>query len=166
MSFLQFNNTIIKVNHYMGSGINVENWPTLFLCWKFTPFCVTFERVRQFSTIGGCHLSTNFQFNNDRITILIYYFRLFEKSPDLQDLFVPFRGMNLDQLRHDEKLREHGLRVMGTIEKCVARLDSPKRMETMLSELGHKHVVLNIKPEYFEVSHSNWWSEAFMHVDK
>ena len=48
---------------------------------------------------------------------------------------------------------------MGTIEKCVARLDSPKRMETMLSELGHKHVVLNIKPEYFEVSDSNLRSD-------
>ncbi|KAK3093355.1 hypothetical protein FSP39_014452 [Pinctada imbricata] len=82
---------------------------------------------------------------------VVTFLRLFEKNPDLKDLFVPFRGMDMNQLRQHEGLREHGLRVMGSIEKCVARIDSPRRFDAMLTELGHKHVVFNIKPDYFEL---------------
>ena len=78
--------------------------------------------------------------------------RLFEKFPDVQDLFVPFRGLNSEELRQNVGLREHGLRVMGTIEKCITRIDKPEKLISMLEVLGEKHIVFDTKIEYFDVS--------------
>lgn len=86
------------------------------------------------------------------------YDRLFEKFPDVQDLFVPFRGLNSEELRQNVGLREHGLRVMGTIEKCVTRIDQPDKLTSMLEILGEKHVVFDTKIEYFDVSYMYLWT--------
>lgn len=72
--------------------------------------------------------------------------------PDVQDLFLPFRGMTQEDLKSSARLREHGLRVMGTVEKCLARLDDPQKLEEMLHELGQKHVMFNTKVDYIDVS--------------
>lgn len=81
-----------------------------------------------------------------------FYDRLFEKFPDVQDLFVPFRGLNSEELRQNVGLREHGMRVMGTIEKCITRIEQPDKLTSMLESLGEKHVVFDTKIEYFDVS--------------
>lgn len=65
---------------------------------------------------------------------------------------MPFRGLSSDELRTNIKLREHGLRVMGTIEKCIARLDKPEKLETLMSDLGQKHIIFDTKIQYFDVS--------------
>ena len=70
----------------------------------------------------------------------------------MQDLFVPFRGLNSEELRQNVGLREHGLRVMGTIEKCITRIDKPEKLTSMLEVLGEKHIVFDTKIEYFDVS--------------
>ncbi|XP_021340143.1 hemoglobin-2-like, partial [Mizuhopecten yessoensis] len=75
---------------------------------------------------------------------------LFEKHPDLQDLFVPFRGLKSDELRNSDRLREHGLRVMGTIEKAIARQHKPGKLYNMLYDLGSKHRMFDTKVEHFE----------------
>ncbi|XP_063425496.1 cytoglobin-2-like [Mytilus trossulus] len=82
---------------------------------------------------------------------VVTFMRLFDKFPDVQDLFVPFRGLSSDELRTNIKLREHGLRVMGTIEKCIARLDKPEKLETLMSDLGQKHIIFDTKIQYFDL---------------
>ena len=82
--------------------------------------------------------------------------RLFEKYPDMQQIFIPFRGLTAEELRNCDKLRQHGLRVMGTVDKCVARIDKLEKLEKLLHELGNKHVVFNIKTDYLDVSMINF----------
>ncbi|XP_062573832.1 uncharacterized protein LOC134235698 [Saccostrea cucullata] len=82
---------------------------------------------------------------------VITFLRLFEKFPDVQDLFVPLRGLSSEELRHNVGLREHGLRVMGTIEKCITRLDKPEKLTSMLEALGEKHIMFDTKVEYFDL---------------
>ena len=77
---------------------------------------------------------------------------MFEKHPDVQNLFVHFRGLSSDELRSSERLRDHGLKVMNTVDKCIARLDKVDKLEKLLYELGQKHVIYNIKIEYLDVS--------------
>lgn len=85
-------------------------------------------------------------------SMTLWSFRLFEKYPDVQQLFVHFRGMSADELRHNKRLRDHGLRVLNTLDKCITRIDEPDRLEKLLLELGQKHVVYNIKVEHLYVS--------------
>ena len=73
----------------------------------------------------------------------------------MQQIFIPFRGLTADELRNCDKLRQHGLRVMNTVDKCIARIDKPERLENILHELGHKHVTFNIKTDYLDVSRTN-----------
>ena len=73
----------------------------------------------------------------------------------MQQIFIPFRGLTADELRNCDKLRQHGLRVMNTVDKCISRIDKPERLESILHELGHKHVTFNIKTDYLDVSRIN-----------
>ena len=73
----------------------------------------------------------------------------------MQQIFIPFRGLTADELRNCDKLRQHGLRVMNTVDKCISRIDKPERLENILHELGHKHVTFNIKTDYLDVSRIN-----------
>lgn len=84
--------------------------------------------------------------------LFLFNDRLFEKYPDVQDIFIPFKGQTLEELKNCDRLREHGLQVMRTVEKVIARLDEPRKMYTMLYELGQKHVMFNTKVDYMDVS--------------
>ena len=70
----------------------------------------------------------------------------------MQDLFVPFRGLSATELQHNIKLREHGLREMGTLEKCIARLDRTDKLEGLMADLGRKHIIFDTQIQYFDVS--------------
>jgi len=67
-------------------------------------------------------------------------------------LFVHFRGLSSEELRTNLKLRDHGLRVLNTLDKCISRVDELDRLEKLLFELGQKHSMYNIKVEYLDVS--------------
>ncbi|GIY14813.1 GLOBIN domain-containing protein [Caerostris darwini] len=77
---------------------------------------------------------------------------LFETHPDVQDVFMPFKGMSPDELRHSKELRAHGLRVMGFVQKVVARFEEPDKSEVLLKELGKNHVMYGAKVDYVDVS--------------
>lgn len=79
---------------------------------------------------------------------IVLFMRLFEKYPDVQQLFVHFRGLTTEELKNNKKLRDHGLRVLNTLDKCITRIDEQERLEKLLLELGQKHVLYNIKTEY------------------
>ncbi|XP_035220162.1 myoglobin-like [Stegodyphus dumicola] len=76
---------------------------------------------------------------------------LFETHPDVQDVFMPFKGLTKEELRHSKELRAHGLRVMGFVQKVVARLDEPAKSEQLLKELGRNHVMYGAKIDYVDL---------------
>ncbi|XP_014768482.1 uncharacterized protein LOC106867928 [Octopus bimaculoides] len=82
---------------------------------------------------------------------VITFLRLFEKYPDVQDIFIPFKGQSLEDLSNNDRMREHGLQVMRTVEKAIARLDQPAKLESMLFELGQKHVMFDTKVDYMDL---------------
>ncbi|KAM4723723.1 x globin [Anableps anableps] len=81
---------------------------------------------------------------------IIMFVRLFETHPQCKDVFFLFRDVqDLEKLRTNRELRAHGLRVMSFIEKSVARLDQPERLEALAVELGKSHYHYNAPPKYF-----------------
>ncbi|XP_063079782.1 x globin [Engraulis encrasicolus] len=81
---------------------------------------------------------------------IIMFVRLFESHPECKEVFFEFRGVDdIEMLRVNKELRAHGLRVMSFIEKSVARLHEPDRLEKLAFELGRKHYNYNAVPKYF-----------------
>ena len=60
--------------------------------------------------------------------------------------------MSKEDLQYSNQLRTHALRVMGTVEKCLSRIDDQKKIQEMLQDLGSKHVMYNAKVDYIDVS--------------
>ncbi|XP_064602903.1 neuroglobin-like isoform X2 [Liolophura sinensis] len=82
---------------------------------------------------------------------VVMFTRLFETHPDVQDAFMDFRHMSLEDMRHSKTLREHGLRVMTTVEKVLARVDDPAKLDAFLHHLGTKHVNYNANKNYIQL---------------
>ncbi|XP_008397676.1 x globin [Poecilia reticulata] len=81
---------------------------------------------------------------------IIMFVGLFETHPECKDVFFLFRDVqDLEKLRTNRELRAHGLRVMSFIEKSVARLDQPERLEALAVELGKSHYHYNAPPKYY-----------------
>lgn len=86
-------------------------------------------------------------------TILIVYFsRLFESHPDVQNVFRPFKGMSPEDLSHSNQLRSHAMRVMGTVDKCLDCIHDQNLVVKTLHELGARHVMYTAKVDYMDVS--------------
>jgi len=49
-----------------------------------------------------------------------------------------------------------GFRVMAFVQKAVARLYEPEKLETLLQDLGKKHFAYGAKQKYVDVSSSPW----------
>ncbi|XP_046388826.1 non-symbiotic hemoglobin 1-like isoform X1 [Ischnura elegans] len=81
---------------------------------------------------------------------VITFISLFETHPDVQEVFIPFQGMGLEELRHSKQLRAHALRVMGFVQKAVARLHEPEKLDVLLRELGKKHYSYGAKQQYID----------------
>ncbi|KAK3094124.1 hypothetical protein FSP39_024407 [Pinctada imbricata] len=82
---------------------------------------------------------------------VVMFMRLFETHPDVQDVFMPYKGLSQEDLRHSTTLRDHALRVMGTVEKCLARINEPKKLQELLHDLGARHVMYSAKVDYMDL---------------
>ncbi|KAL7639074.1 UNVERIFIED_CONTAM: hypothetical protein RMT77_010608 [Armadillidium vulgare] len=70
---------------------------------------------------------------------VVMFVRLFETHPDMQESFMSFKGIHIEEVKHSKQLKSHALRVMGFIQKIVSRLDHPEKMESLIEENGKKH---------------------------
>jgi len=84
--------------------------------------------------------------------LFLYYYRLFDNHPEVQDAFLPFQQLSRKDMEQSAILRSHALRVMGTVDKCVARLDTPDKLKELMSDLGKRHMNYNTKEDFIEVS--------------
>ncbi|XP_076442802.1 neuroglobin-like [Babylonia areolata] len=82
---------------------------------------------------------------------VVMFMGLFETHPDVQDAFQPFQGRSLEELRHSRQLKGHVLKVMNTVEKCLARIHEPDKLESLLHDLGAKHLLYNARIDYIDL---------------
>nr|CAD7260264.1 unnamed protein product [Timema shepardi] len=64
---------------------------------------------------------------------------------------MPFSGIELEDLKYSKQLRAHALRVMAFVQKAVARLHEPEKLEKLLQELGKKHYSYGAKEKYVDL---------------
>lgn len=76
---------------------------------------------------------------------------MFKTHPQAQDYFLPFLGLNRTENEYSDVLRQHALRVMATVEKCINRLEEPDRMKDVLETLGCRHVGFHSNIDYVDV---------------
>ncbi|KAL4221047.1 hypothetical protein ACF0H5_019309 [Mactra antiquata] len=81
---------------------------------------------------------------------VITYVSMFENRPELIHIFASFKGRDVSELEQTGLLRQHALRVMATIDKCITRLDEPANMQNILKEVGIHHVRYKVPAEYLE----------------
>ncbi|XP_067009721.1 neuroglobin [Anabrus simplex] len=82
---------------------------------------------------------------------VITFISLFETHPDVQAVFMPFSGLPLDDLKQSKQLKAHALRVMAFVQKAVARLHEPEKLQNLLQELGKKHHHYGAKQQYVDL---------------
>ncbi|XP_046580589.1 non-symbiotic hemoglobin 1-like [Haliotis rubra] len=82
---------------------------------------------------------------------VVMFMKLFETHPDVQDVFYPFKGQSSEDLKYSSQLKSHALRVMGTVEKCLARINDPKKLVELLHDLGARHVMYNARVDYIDL---------------
>lgn len=78
------------------------------------------------------------------------YFSLFETHPSVQDVFISFRELNLEQLRLSGELRSHALNVTNFVEKIISRLNEPEKSIALLQEAGRSHVAHGAPSNYLQ----------------
>ncbi|XP_053567815.1 neuroglobin-1-like [Bombina bombina] len=82
---------------------------------------------------------------------VIMFIRLFETHPECKDVFFLFRDVDdLQALRASKNMRAHGLRVLSFVEKSVARINHPMRLQELVLELGRSHFTYNAQPKYYQ----------------
>ena len=86
------------------------------------------------------------------INVNIFFFRLFETHPEVHNAFMPFRTLQTSELEYSTILRSHAMRVMSTVDKCIARLDSRPKLRELMTEMGIRHQNYTVKMEYIDVS--------------
>ncbi|WAR15139.1 CYGB1-like protein [Mya arenaria] len=82
---------------------------------------------------------------------IITFVGLFETHPDVHDAFMSFRAVNTSDLEYNAILRAHALRVMGTVNKCIYRLDNRDKLQELMTEMGIRHKNYSVKIEFIDL---------------
>lgn len=75
---------------------------------------------------------------------------MFKKHPDYQNFF-PFKGVPLDELRDDKKLKAHATSVMYSLTSIVDNLDDGELLVGLLTKVAKSHSRRNIPKTAFWV---------------
>ncbi len=76
-------------------------------------------RMRGFDSSMHCETSHK---KPDRAFL---FHRLFETYPDTMGAFGPFRSINPEDVRFNQELRDHGLRVINTVSEVLKHRSAP-----------------------------------------
>ncbi|WAR15137.1 CYGB1-like protein [Mya arenaria] len=82
---------------------------------------------------------------------IITFVGLFETHPDVHDAFMSFRAVNTSELEYKAILRAHALRVMGTVDKCIYRLENRDKLQELMTEMGIRHKNYSVKIEFIDL---------------
>ncbi|XP_055342250.1 globin-like [Paramacrobiotus metropolitanus] len=95
--------------------------------------------VESFSTLK-LHIS--------QIGVLLFM-GLFETHPQIQGFFGNFKDCPPENLPESKELRQHALRVMGFVEKCISRIYMTDKLDAIIKELGERHASYGAPSEFF-----------------
>ncbi|XP_045163875.2 cytoglobin-1-like isoform X1 [Mercenaria mercenaria] len=90
---------------------------------------------------------------------------LFETHPEVQDVFMSFRTKDVSDLEYNKILRAHALRVMGTVDKCIYRLDNRDKLQDLMMALGMRHVNYSVKIQYIDLMGPQFISSIKPHLE-
>ncbi|XP_062591821.1 neuroglobin-like [Saccostrea cucullata] len=82
---------------------------------------------------------------------VVTFINLFQTHPEVQDAFLPFQQLAMEDMEHSAVLRSHALRVMGTVDKCLTRIRTPEKLRKLMHELGERHVNYNAKYDFIDM---------------
>ncbi|XP_066952288.1 uncharacterized protein glob1 [Macrobrachium rosenbergii] len=82
---------------------------------------------------------------------VVTFIGLFETHPDVQEVFIPFRGLPMEEVQQSKELRSHALRVMGFVEKAVRRLEEPEKLVPLIQECGKNHCHYGAQVQHVEL---------------
>ncbi|XP_064107702.1 cytoglobin-2-like [Macrobrachium nipponense] len=82
---------------------------------------------------------------------VVTFIGLFETHPDVQEVFIPFRGLPMEEVQQSKELRSHALRVMGFVEKAVRRLEEPEKLVPLIQECGKNHCHYGAQIQHVEL---------------
>ncbi|KAJ7380382.1 hypothetical protein OS493_008835 [Desmophyllum pertusum] len=93
------------------------------------------------------------------------FLRLFYMKPDLPKLFPELKNVNSGQIGTSHALFSHAERVMRAVENAVSALDDAVGFTAYLEELGRRHKVRALKPDYLEAMHKAfmWTLDDLLH---
>lgn len=89
--------------------------------------------------------------------------RFFAENPSFQKLFPEFKDLEYGQLEQAKALHGHGKRVVKALENAVLSLDDSEAFASYLEELGRRHVVRALRPEYLEVT-AVYFTESWLNL--
>lgn len=79
---------------------------------------------------------------------MLLFFRLFTAKPEYQELFS-FRGVPLEQLPSDRRLKAHARNVMYTLSMIVASIEEPDVLQEMVNKVAVSHVKKHLNETHF-----------------
>lgn len=85
----------------------------------------------------------------------VFFYSLFQSHPEVQDAFLPFQQLAKEDMQHSDILRSHALRVMGTVDKCLTRIRTLKKLQHLMHELGERHIKYNAQFEFIDVRNTS-----------
>ncbi|WAR15350.1 CYGB2-like protein [Mya arenaria] len=96
---------------------------------------------------------------------VITYVSMFENRPELIEIFANFRGRNVGDLQRSGLIRQHALKVMGTIDKCISRIDEPENLAKLLIETGALHRKYNVTPDVIQIIFPHFLNAIKPHIE-
>ncbi|XP_022343424.1 uncharacterized protein LOC111136679 isoform X2 [Crassostrea virginica] len=126
-----------------------------------------FKRLKNKKLCGKIYVTTNATLSERQINLIenswtlitekisrigvVTFMNLFQTHPEVQDAFLPFQQLAKEDMEHSAILRSHALRVMGTVDKCLARIRTPEKLQTLMRELGERHTNYNARYDFVDL---------------
>ncbi|GAU93856.1 hypothetical protein RvY_05727-1 [Ramazzottius varieornatus] len=104
----------------------------------------------------------------DYISLTFYrsvHYSLFETHPEMIQFFGNLRDLPPDMIKESKELRQHALRVMGFIEKCIARISSPEKLDAIIRQLGRHHVRYGAPPAFLQLVGPQFINAIRLHLE-
>ncbi|GAU93858.1 hypothetical protein RvY_05727-2 [Ramazzottius varieornatus] len=96
---------------------------------------------------------------------ILTFLCLFETHPEMIQFFGNLRDLPPDMIKESKELRQHALRVMGFIEKCIARISSPEKLDAIIRQLGRHHVRYGAPPAFLQLVGPQFINAIRLHLE-
>ncbi|XP_070579200.1 cytoglobin-1-like isoform X2 [Ptychodera flava] len=90
---------------------------------------------------------------------MLLFMGMFDTHPETRQFFGFSNNSTIaEDPKHVKRLREHGLRFMGLVKKLLTCIDDNDRFDSILLELGKRHIDYNADISLVDVSTSKMCS--------